>query len=204
MTKGKPKYYAYVLPSNHIQGVALNWEECSEKVKGVAGARFKSFSSRTEAEEWIRAGADYRFKKELPKGVYFDAGTGRGDGVEVSVTNERGTNLLASLLGSSQINRFGKQLLEKGSNNYGELLACKYAIEIALKSGISSIFGDSKLIIDYWSRGFIKRDQVAARTVELSKEVAALRKQFEKKGGVLLYISGNENPADLGFHRRAV
>jgi ribonuclease HI len=31
--------------------------------------------------------------------------------------------------------------------------------------------------------------------------VKNLREKFEKKGGVIQYISGDINPADLGFHR---
>ncbi|OHA62960.1 MAG: hypothetical protein A3E07_02095 [Candidatus Wildermuthbacteria bacterium RIFCSPHIGHO2_12_FULL_45_9] len=204
MAKGKPKYYAYIVPFNHVQGIALEWEECGEKVKGVAGARFKSFSSRKEAEEWLKAGADYGFKKELPKGIYFDAGTGRGDGVEVSVTDEKGTDLLSLAVHAKDINKFGKQTIKNATNNYGELLGCKYAMEIAIQKRLQEVSGDSKLILDYWSKGFIKKDEVAPETVKLAWEVARIRREFEKNGGKLKHISGNENPADLGFHRRAV
>jgi ribonuclease HI len=38
-------------------------------------------------------------------------------------------------------------------------------------------------------------------TVSLLDETAKLRERFESTGGTVLRISGDENPADLGFHR---
>lgn len=184
----KKKYYAYSV--NGESGVAESWDECKEIVAGVPGAKYKSFGSYEEAELWLGAGADYKVKHVgLKKGIYFDAGTGAGKGVEVNVTNEKGEGLRE------------KQLLKEGAtNNFGELLACKYALEIALKQGEKEIFGDSKLIIDYWSKGYIKRE-LPKETVELAMEVKKLRFQFEKSGGKIERISGGRNPADLGFHR---
>jgi len=37
--------------------------------------------------------------------------------------------------------------------------------------------------------------------VELIKKVALLRTEFEKNGGTVKKISGDVNPADLGFHK---
>ena len=92
-------------------------------------------------------------------------------------------------------------VLEKNAtNNYGELLALKYALEIAEKLNIKKIFGDSKLVIEYWSQWKMKRKELPHATVELAGEVAAMREAFEKNGGHIVRISGDDNPADLGFH----
>jgi hypothetical protein len=69
-----------------------------------------------------------------------------------------------------------------------------------IKENIKNIFGDSKLILDYWSKGFIKKD-MAEETISLANEVKKLRYVFEKEGGEIEHISGGSNPADLGFHR---
>ena len=99
------------------------------------------------------------------------------------------------------INRHGKHLIPRNvTNNYGELLACKYALLLALREGITRVFGDSNLIIAYWSKGHIK-NEVAADTIALAFEVAKLRREFEAGGGKIAHISGDDNPADLGFHR---
>ena len=197
-------YYAYILTDKNESGVCSDWAECERKVKGV-NARYKRFSSKAGAEEWLSAGAAYDIKiKEKPlleKGIYFDAGTGRGNGVEISVTDERGIDLLHLALPKSKINKFGKHLLSKEmTNNYGELLACKYALKLAIKKKIKKIFGDSKLVIEYWSKGFIKKKELPPTTVKLAAEVKKLREAFDKKGGTVGRISGDHNPADLGFH----
>ncbi len=200
------KYYAYLLSNDGVRGITENWKECEHLVSGVAGARFRSFPTRREAEVWLAAGAPYevKVKKKMPVGIYFDAGTGRGRGVEISVTDEQGKNLLHEVLSPEQINRFGKHWVfnNDATNNYGELLACFHALELALKrSDTKRISGDSKLVIDYWSKGLVREKLVASETIELAKKTARLRKEFEALGGTITRISGDDNPADLGFHR---
>ena len=193
------KYYAYILPSGQ-SAVVTTWAKCESAVRGQKGARYKSFKNEKEAEEWLSAGALYGIKKELPDGIYFDAGTGRGEGVEISVTDKDGADLLASTMPKDLINSHGKHLLPKGkTNNYGELLACFYAIKIAEKKKFKNIFGDSALVIDYWSKGFIKKE-VGTETVDLAKKIALMRREFEAAGGKIERVSGDDNPADLGFH----
>ncbi len=196
------KYYAYFVPRTGAKGITDNWKDCEEIVKGEAGARFKGFAVKKDAEEWLENGADYESKKELEPGIYFDAGTGRGKGVEVSVVDEKGNNLLEGVLPEKELNKFGKYLLKNGeTNNYGELLACKFALEIALKRKVKKVFGDSKLVINYWSKGIVKEENFSREFSDFIDEVMDLRRKFEKAGGAIIHISGKDNPADLGFHR---
>ncbi|MDE2001690.1 MAG: viroplasmin family protein [Patescibacteria group bacterium] len=200
------KYYAYRL-ANGTEGICGSWGECEKIVKGRE-ARYRGFSARTEAEDWLRSGALYQLKPRtynlkpvLASGIYFDAGTGRGNGVEISVTDERGENLLHMTMPKSKLNVHGKHELGKEvTNNYGELLACRQALKLALKKKIHRVFGDSKLVIDFWSKGIIKRKDLPKATVKLSDQVVKLRREFESAGGELGRISGDDNPADLGFH----
>ncbi|MDP3892062.1 RNase H1/viroplasmin domain-containing protein, partial [Nocardioides sp.] len=252
MTSGN-KFYAYLVPARRLvrrkfteggslgegrprtgkSGVADDWEKCRKIVSGEFGARYKGFKTRDEAEKWLELGADYRIKrtKKLEPGIYFDAGTGRGQGVEISVTDENGKNLLHKTIPKNELNRFGKYLLDSdATNNYGELLAMSHAIEIAGKKmnnrtaeqcdihgsrvavihpargrglcfprrnsslpvrarcscgeNIKKVFGDSKLVIDYWSKWRFKRNDLPEETVELAENVSRLRSDFEKRGGV--------------------
>jgi ribonuclease HI len=204
--KSVNNFYAYIVPSTGEKGIKNNWTECKNKVEGVVGARYKGFVTKKDAQEWLAEGAVYEVKSKkksnLNKGIYFDAGTGYGKGVEISVTNEKGNDLLHEVIPVGSINYRGKHWIfdKKTTNNFGELLACKYAIQIAKKHKIKKVFGDSKLVIDYWSLGKIKKD-VNETTKTLAYETAKLRKIFEKSGGVIKHISGDNNPADLGFHR---
>ncbi|MCX6723335.1 MAG: ribonuclease H family protein [Candidatus Staskawiczbacteria bacterium] len=183
----KRKFYAYLV--NGKKGIADNWPECQEIVAGKNGAKFKGFESQAAAAAWLEAGADYAVKHfALEDGIYFDAGTGSGKGVEIQVADKNGKSFLRENLGHGV------------TNNYGELLACKKALELALKNGEARIFGDSKLVVEYWSKGHVKYE-VGEETVNLANEVKKLRKEFEGKGGHIKLISGGSNPADLGFHK---
>jgi ribonuclease HI len=204
MSPTKKKYYAYVVP-NGVSGVTDDWKKCGKIVSGVRGAKYRGFESKEEAMRWLAQGAHYEAKqvKKLEPGIYFDAGTGRGTGVEISVTDEKGKNLLHKVFASNKLNRFGKHLVDdvRATNNYGELLALRYALVIAKKEGIKKIMGDSRLVIDYWSRWHVKRKELPEETVQLARELAAMRDGFEKHDGTIERISGAHNPADLGFHR---
>ncbi|MBI4224805.1 MAG: ribonuclease H family protein [Candidatus Sungbacteria bacterium] len=205
------KYYAYVLPpgvhrARLEQGVVEGWNACESLVKGAAGARYRGFSTRDAAEQWLKDGARYDIKKKyaaLQPGIYFDAGTGRGYGVEVLVTDEKGTGLLAHVMHKNQLTQFGTFRIQDAdaTNNYGELLGCRYALEIARARGVKKIFGDSKLVVSYWSRGIMREQKLPSKTKELIEKVSGLRKKFEEIGGEVGRVSGDDNPADLGFHR---
>lgn len=182
------KYYVYVVDGK--SGITDNWPECQKIVSGVPGAKFKGFATKDEAEKWLDAGADYKVKHfDLEMGIYFDAGTGAGNGVEIRVCDQDEKDFLKENLGKDV------------TNNFGELMACKNAIEFALKNDVKKIFGDSKLVIDYWSKGYIKKDNVSEDTIALAEETKKLRYKYEKGGGVIKLISGDHNPADLGFHK---
>ncbi len=94
------------------------------------------------------------------------------------------------------------QLSSGRTNNYGELLACLLALRAARRLGFKVVCGDSRLALDYWSRGHVRRALAEAypdlaRLIEMT---AAERKAFEAAGGVLRHVPGSLNPADLGFH----
>lgn len=204
MATTSKKYYAYKVTEIGAEGITSNWEECKAIVSGQPSARYKGFKTKQEAEAWLYAGARYevKIKKEHMPGIYFDAGTGRGNGVEISVTDEQGTDLLQKVVAKEYINEHGKHLLSADkTNNYGELLACKYALELAIQEGIKQIFGDSKIIIDFWSKGRIKTEGIAPETRSLAFATKILRDVFEAEGGEVTRVSGDDNPADLGFHR---
>lgn len=211
-TKGKAKkYYAYFVPDGAGKGkhgVTSEWAVCERMVSGKPGARYRAFDGPEEAERWLKAGAMYEPKPRekfapLEAGIYFDAGTGRGEGVEISVTDEKGKNLLHKALTKAELNKFGKHLLDNAAatNNYGELLALRYALAIAKKEKVKKIFGDSRLVVEYWSKWRIKRKDLPEETVKLANEVSKLREEFEALGGTIERVSGSRNPADLGFHR---
>ncbi|MDD4931396.1 MAG: RNase H1/viroplasmin domain-containing protein [Candidatus Colwellbacteria bacterium] len=89
--------------------------------------------------------------------------------------------------------------------NGAELLALVAALRAAIfsKGKVKIIRCDSKLMTDYWSRN-LKADSRAKMDLRKAKyvdELICLRKEFEKMGGVIEKISGDDNPADCGWHK---
>lgn len=203
------KFYGYLLLESNSYGVVDSWDKCKTLVQGQK-ARYKGFSSEDEAKTWLEQGANYEKKEETKKeiqkklsdGVYFDSGTGRGIGVEVRVSDVKGNSLLHLSSYKKYINEFGNIPLGKErTNNYGELVALYIAMEIAEKIKCYKIYGDSNLVIYFWSQGRYNENGLEQRTTDLIEKVVARRKEFEKKGGTIEYVSGDYNPADLGFHK---
>lgn len=206
----KNSFYAYTQEGR--SGIVRNWEECEAKVRGRS-ARYKGFPSFAEAKAWLASGATYpdkaaakrKEREALPEnGVFVDAGTGAGLGVEVKVTDREGFSLLDQCLPPKRITPRGTSLLEPGrTNNYGELLALLLGIRIAKKLGAKSVYSDSALVLDFWSLGHVtaKKRQEDPELYVLATKTFAERLEFERAGGRCLKISGGINPADLGYHR---
>lgn len=208
-SRKKKKYYAYAMAGS--SGIVTSWNECEGLVSGH-NARYRGFATRDEAQAWLDGGARYEDKaakkaekqRELPAdAIYFDAGTGRGKGTEVNVTDREGVPLAYLAADEKDLTRFGTVLVRGKTNNYGELLACLYAIRIARQQGRNQIFGDSKLVLEYWSKDFVSAEkrEKDPDLAQLAGLTARERRAFEKAGGRLAHVSGSINPADLGFHK---
>lgn len=218
MSKDKKKYYGYFLIDKNVKGTTDSWDSCKNITAGNS-SRYKSFPSLKEAEEWLDSGAKYApnpelavkkmekkkknlaLRNSLEEGIYFDAGTGRKIGVEVRVTNLAGESYL-DIYFPEKVNEFGNINLGKEcTNNYGELVGLFCALKIAMKINVKKIFGDSNLVLFYWSQGRANREGLNPDTVKLIDTVTKIRKDYEKIGGVISFVSGDINPADLGFHK---
>ena len=214
----KQKYYAYFFDEKN-NGIVDNWGECEKIVHGTK-ARYKSFIDKSVAQEWLDSGASYErniglnapINATLEKGIYFDAGTGRGIGVEVRITNENKENILDKISPSALKkllkdttcikNEFGNIQVEAcKTNNFGELIGFYFALNCAKILKQNVISGDSRLVIDYWSLGRFHESNLESDTINYINKVILLRKEFEKNKGVVKHISGDINPADLGFHK---
>ncbi|MBP7127202.1 ribonuclease H family protein [Myxococcota bacterium] len=209
--KHPPQVYAWKVGED--SGLADTWAECRTRVQGRSGARYRGFASRDEARAWLAGGAAYEsrerrkeaLRQDLPEdAVYFDAGTGRGTGTEANVTDRAGTPLAHLEAPERVLTPFGTIRLSPGrTNNYGELMACYYALKVARRLGVKRVLGDSRLVLDFWSRGRLsasarQSDPDLARLADLTARERAL---FEESGGRLDHVPGDRNPADLGFHR---
>ena len=203
------KFYGYLILDTNEKGVTATWTECEKKVKGK-NARFKGFPSDDLAWEWINEGAEYISNKELKRkvekkmdrdAVYFDAGTGRGWGVEVRIADADKNSLLSKIMDDKKINQYGNYFVGPNrTNNFGELTGLYLALKYAKKFDVKKIYGDSQLVIDYWSKRRYNAYKLDNDTINLIETVAVMRRDFEAEGGKIARIDGDYNPADLGFH----
>lgn len=204
----KDKFYAYMLLDRQgnvsESGILRSWPECEVRVKGKK-AKFKKFHSLEEANAFLEGKSSTSSPSEGICEIYFDCGTGFKEGPEVRLTNPQGENILDKVVPKKYLNSRGHFLLskEQKTNNFGELLGCFFALSYALKQGnLTKICGDSRLVIDYWSKNHIssKNLNVTQGLKWLCQRTSVLRKEFESKGGQIHLISGDKNQADLGFH----
>ncbi len=208
-----PKFYAYHTETE--DGIVGSWTECEQKIEGHK-ARYRSFPDRPSARKWLDGGARYEDRKAAKaealrafpdEAIFFDSGTGPGRGVELKVTDRDAApmvHLAGDLPDGTSLTKEGSLVLGPGrTNNYGELLACFLAIRVAEQVGSKCVYGDSKLVLDYWSKWHISKEKrlTDPELVELARETSRARTRFERHKGELGHISGGLNPADLGFHR---
>ncbi len=161
----KKKFYA--VAAGMKPGIYTSWPEAEAQVKGFAGARYKGFGSRTEAEAWMK---DPQWAQKKPPGskkkrpkspvgvpaasieIYTDGGAinnpGPGGYGVVLLANGRTRELSGGY--------------DHTTNNRMELMACIKGIE-ALPSREQSValFSDSKYVVNGiskgWARGWRRR-----------------------------------------------
>ncbi|VWL85865.1 RNase H1/viroplasmin domain-containing protein [Oceanivirga miroungae] len=194
--------YALYLIDENKKYIFDNWLECSNNIKGKK-ARYKKFKNEMEAKKWLDEGANYETYTKLDSdAIYFDAGTGRGIGVEVRVTNHLGASILNEIMPKEKINEFGNYLLAPNrTNNFGELCGLFIALKYAKKYKVKKIYGDSELVIKYWSKRIYNEKNLEKDTIKLIIQVSDMYSEFIQNGGELKKISGDINPSDLGFHK---
>ena len=83
--------------------------------------------------------------------------------------------------------------------NYAEIVALHLALRIALSEDIKTICIDS-VTSNAWSSGRIAKSIADPQKIKICQESVKYRREFEKNGGKVLKISGDENPADFGLH----
>jgi ribonuclease HI len=145
----KPKFY--VVWKGRKTGVFSSWKACAAQVTGFPGARYKSFGSRTAAEQALQGNnsahagkpatsGDWLFAPHPPlaESIVVDAACSGSPGW----LEYRGVDLRSG----REIFREGP--FENGTNNIGEFLAIVRALEILKKKGSSlPVYSDSETAI---------------------------------------------------------
>ncbi len=165
---GKTKFYAIEIQSS--KKIVTSWSECERLVHGVAGCRYKSFATRSEAESWLsgnpparkgglRVYVDGSFSPDFDRAGW--AFIAEEDGKEVA--SERGVTDVPA----------------ESRNIDGELTASLRALDWLKRTGRDGIICHDYEGIARWARGEWKANKkVAVRYQAAVKEYPNAK--FEK------------------------
>ena len=208
-----PKKY-YVVWKGRNTGIFTNWEECKKQVNGFAGARYKSFKSRAEAEEAFRQNSEEGANSEEKAGSA-KRSPSKGPSKSPSKNSSKGLRnkkiglsssepiadsiaVDASCLGNPGDLEYrgvdtatGEVLfqvgpLSRGTNNIGEFLAIVHALAYLKKlDSLIPVYSDSKVAM-LW----VKQKKIRTTL----KETAANAKLFELIDRATSWLQNNDYP----------
>lgn len=201
----------YVVWVGFSPGIYDTWEECQAQIKNFAGALYKSFDTKNEAE---RAYSDSPWE-------YFKKGSSEPRHSYSTVSLPAGISLRALAVDAACAGNPGMmeyqgvylENMEKvfhygpvyGTNNIGEFLAIVHALALLNKKGYDwPIYSDSKIAISWVSR---KKCRTKLERTDKTESLFLLIERAEKwltesnyKNLVLKWETGTwgEIPADFG------
>lgn len=147
----------YVVWNGRKTGIFTTWSECEKQVKGYPGARFKSFSTKEEAEAAYKGEEVRRLNDDEIdwNSISVDVGTHGNPGkIEYKGVDTKTGEVL-----------FSHEGIEMGTNNMGEFLAIVHALAYLKKLGSNkTIYSDSMIAIKWVKQK--KANATLARTEE--------------------------------------
>ena len=171
------KYYAIV--SGRKPGIYDNWPAAQAQVTGYPGAKFKGFTSREEAEAWMKKptypqSGKKTTRKARPSGSDTSPKTG-----EVTIYTDGGARYNPGPGGYGVVQIYKGERKERSggyrltTNNRMELMACIVALrELEHRDKPVTLYSDSSYVVNgivkgwaknWRKRGWIKSDKKPAR-----------------------------------------
>lgn len=189
MAKSKNKYYVVWVGQN--PGIYTSWKECQAQISGFPNAKYKSFSSKTEAEKaFLSSAGSYISKKKsttsgtktksashkiIKNSISVDAACSRNPGI----MEYRGVKTISG----EEIFRMGP--FDDGTNNIGEFLALVHALAMLKKQGREdiAIYTDSRTGLSW------VRNKKVKTTLQKTRKNKAL---FELIDRAVEWLKSNE------------
>lgn len=168
----------YVVWEGHQKGIYKTWAECKAQIDGYTGAKYKSFSTRDEAELALRKGFA-QYYKENPPATNAAPSTGRplreSWAVDAACSGNPGKMEYRGVNCSTGEVIFHKGVYDDGTNNIGEFLAIVHALAL-LKQQNSSwpIYTDSQTAMAW------VRNKKAKTTLDRTSRNAVLFELIER------------------------
>lgn len=177
MGKNKQKYY--VVWRGNKPGVYESWAECEKQIKGVAGAKFKSYESRSLAEQAYRIGPELAASivekqskgesiltvDEMGMTVVREGFTGpkpelKAIAVDAACSGNPGVMEYKGVYVASRTQLFHFKS-EVGTNNIGEFLAIVHGLAFLKKNKMSEILYSDSVNAINWVRAKQCRTKLA-------------------------------------------
>jgi ribonuclease HI len=204
----------YVVWEGVEPGVYTSWAACQNQVNGYPGARYKSFSSKAEAEAAFHgAAADYIEVKKEGEKKSTEKKTGPAKNKEIiadSLSVDAACSGNPGKMEYQGVTTSGKEpLFHKafplGTNNIGEFLAIVHALAMCKKEEKTlPIYSDSRNAINWVKQKKCKTTLIHnAKTAELHEVIRRAEKWLEDNtysNKILKWETENwgEIPADFG------
>ncbi len=149
----------YVVWEGHKPGVYSSWDECKRQVDGVAGAKYKSFESRAEADTAFKS-TYWKFVQKTTGAPKTAASLSKSAIIKESVAVDAacagnpGKMEYRGVWTADSRELFHMGPLEEGTNNIGEFLAIVHALAMLKQQDKPHlpIYSDSKT-----AQGWVKK-----------------------------------------------
>lgn len=191
-------------------GVYNSWPMAQAQVEGVAGAKYKSFSTRSQAEAALRAGAGAYIQRRAgstkPKSISSSSKI-----IRRSISVDAACSGNPGLMEYQGVTTTGKrqlfhQAFPLGTNNIGEFLAIVHALAFLKKQSEPQlpIYSDSKIAMGWVAKGRAKttlgRSKQTEKLFEYIDRAEAWLAQNEITNPILKWETRRwgEIPADFG------
>jgi ribonuclease HI len=212
MSDKKPAQKWYVVWQGHNPGVYASWDAAKKQIHGVPGARYKSFSSRADAEAALLDDPAAHIGKSAPaKRTPKQTSTSLHQPITPSWSVDGACNMETGVMEYRGVDTAtGEELFRKGpyddaSNNIGEFLALVHALSLLHRRGLTiPVYSDSRTAISWVTKRHAKTTVArTARNAELFELVARAERWLElhrEHAKVLKWDTDHwgENPADFG------
>ena len=202
----KTKFYA--VARGRATGLFTSWAHTESLVKGFAGARYKSFGSRAEAEAWLSAPQRER-KKAKPAARSTDSPAPvdvPADGLVIytdgGAINNPGPGGYGIVICDGDDRRELSGGFARTTNNRMELTACIVALESVAGCGRPIVlYSDSSYLVNgvmkgwarsWRARGWVKSDGAPAQNVDLWQRLLGL---LEHEQVILRWVRGHAGNA---------
>lgn len=177
----------YVVWVGNTPGIYTNWPECQSQVAQFKDAKYKSYDSKTEAEQAYRDGWKQHWGKKKPEGSaqpkknWTSKSTSEKSTEEIdydSISVDVGTRGNPGPIEYRGVNTqtgeviFSQGPIPKGTNNLGEFLAIVHSLAYLKKEGSNkTVYSDSRTALKW-----VREKQVATTLErdESTKEVWGL------------------------------